>query len=216
MRQSSPCLYSRPQQLATLKIFGGAKSRAIRSLWAIEETGVPFEHIAINTLDEMRGFEFLAVNPNGKIPALLDGELAIFESMCINLYLAENYAPALLPKEDDGRTQAIQWSFWAISEIEPLQMDILNNTKFLPKDKRNPAVAELALKRIQRPLRVLEEKLASHPWLVSEYFTLADLNLASVMLLLEMSKFDYSSLPQTRKWLDECYARPALKKAQAR
>jgi len=177
---------------------------------------MPFEHIPVISLDEMRRAEFLAINPNGKIPALLDGETAIFESMCINFYLAENYATALLPNENDGRMQTLQWSFWAISEIEPLQMDILNNTKFLPKDKRNPAVAELAMKRIERPLRVLEQMLTAQQWLVSNTFTLADLNLASVMLLLEMTKFDYSPLPRTREWLDRCYARPALIKALAR
>ena len=200
--------------MAALKIFGGAKSRAIRSLWAIEETGEAYEHIKISSLEEMRSADFLAVNPNGRIPALLDGDTAIFESMCINLYLAENYAPNLLTNNNSVRLNVMQWSFWAISEIEPLQMDILNNTRFVPKANRIPAVANLALQRISRPLKVLEEKLNTQSWLASNIFTLADLNLSSVMLLLEMAKFDYSPFPKTRGWLDRCYARPALKAAQ--
>ncbi len=200
--------------MTTLKLFGGAKSRAIRSLWAIEEAGVAYEHISINSLKEMRSPAFLDINPNGRIPALLDGNTAIFESMCINLYLAERYAPALLTGDADVRLKTMQWSFWAISEIEPLQMDILNNTKFLSKDKRLPAVADLAYKRINRPLKVLEEHFAERTWLVADAFSLADLNLSSVMLLLEMARFDYSAFPNTRAWLDQCYARPALKVAE--
>ena len=108
----------------------------------------------------------------------------------------------------------MQWSFWAISEIEPLQMDILNNTKFLPKDKRLPAVADLACQRINRPLKVLEKHVAENMWLAADFFSLADLNLSSVMLLLDMARFDYSEFPKTREWLDRCYARPALKAAE--
>ena len=200
--------------MAALKIFGGAKSRAIRSLWAIEETGVAYEHFPINSLKEMRAPSFLNINPNGRIPALLDGETAIFESMCINIYLADNYAPTLLANDAEVRLKTMQWSFWAISEIEPLQMDILNNTKFLQKDKRLPAVAELAYKRINRPLKVLEEHIAENRWLTGPSFSLADLNLSSVLLLLELARFDYSAFPKTRGWLDRCYARPALKAAE--
>lgn len=202
--------------MASLKLFGGSKSRAIRSLWALEEASLNYAHVPINSLEEMRSSDFLAINPNGKIPALIDGTLTIFESMCINLYIAEHYAPQLYGTDMPTHVQAMQWSFWAISEIEPLQMDILNNTKFLPKEKRMSAVAELARKRIARPLRVLEDALLTRDWLTAEKFTIADLNVASVMLLLEMAEFDYSPFPHTRRWLDLCYTRPALKVAQAK
>ena len=82
-----------------LKIYGIPGSRAIRSLWAIEETGELYEHIPIHFVKDSKTPEYMAVNPNGRIPTLVDGDLTLFESMAINLYLTKTYAPALYPSD---------------------------------------------------------------------------------------------------------------------
>ena len=71
--------------MAKPKLYGVPGSRAIRSLWAIEDIGIEYEHVPVNLMDESQRAEFLAVNPNGRIPALQDGAVTLFESMAINL-----------------------------------------------------------------------------------------------------------------------------------
>ncbi len=105
---------------------------------------------------------------------------------------------------------------WGISEIEPLQMQIVVQKFFTPDEKRNPKVVEGASKGLQRPLKVLDAALAGRDWLVGKTFSVADLNLAGVMHLMNMIKFDYSAHTNVRRWADACYARPALARALAK
>ena len=74
-----------------IKLYGVPLSRAFRSLWALEEIGVEYENVPVNFVDDAKKPQYLAINPNGRIPALVDGDLTLFESMAINLYLARKY-----------------------------------------------------------------------------------------------------------------------------
>jgi glutathione S-transferase len=67
------------------KLFGISGSRAIRAIWGMEETGIDYEHVPVTYGADSKGADYLAVNPNGRIPALIDGDLQLFESMAINL-----------------------------------------------------------------------------------------------------------------------------------
>ena len=75
----------------TIKLYGISGSRALRSIWAAEETGVDYEQVTPNFGKDAKTDDYLAINPNGRIPALVDGDLLLCESMAINLYLAKNY-----------------------------------------------------------------------------------------------------------------------------
>ena len=72
------------------KIYGPVASRAARALWIAHELGIPFEHVAME-MKELKQPDYLKVNPNGKVPALVDGDFQLFESMAINLYLAKRF-----------------------------------------------------------------------------------------------------------------------------
>jgi glutathione S-transferase len=157
---------------------------------------------------------YLDVNPNGRIPALVDGDLQLFESMAINMYLAKKYAPSLLPADAQGEAQVWQWSVWGISEIEPLQMAMVVQQFFTPEEKRDQRTFDRAVRGLLRPLQVLDTHLQTHTWLLGEDFTLADLNLAGVMELLNMLKHDVSEFSEVRRWLDACYARPSYAAAK--
>ena len=199
-----------------IQVYGISGSRAIRSIWAAEEVGVEYEHVPTHFQGGAQAPEYLAVNPNGRIPAMVDGDLVLFESMAINLYLARQYGGALYPRDAADEARAQQWSVWAISEIEPLQMQIVIQTFFVPEDKRNPAVVERAAQGLERPLKVLDAALEGSDYLLGDQFTIADLNVAGVMLLLKMVGHDYSSHANVQRWADACYARPSLAAAQAR
>ena len=199
----------------SIKIFGIPGSRADRSLWAIEETGIEYEHIKTNFGEESKSTEYLDVNPNGRIPALIDGDLKLCESMAINLYLAKHYAPDLYPSNPKDEAIAHQWSVWGISEIEPLQMQIVVQKFFVPKEKRDQSVIDNATKGLKRPLTVLDQSLQDKEYLLSNQFSIADLNVASVMLLLVAVKTDLSAFENVAAWIDRCHARPALGRARA-
>lgn len=197
-------------------LFGTSASRALRAVWGIEEVGIDYEHVPVGFRDESKAPEYLQVNPNGRIPALVDGELKLFESMAINLYLAKRYGGSLYPADAASEALVWQWSVWAISEIEPLQMQIVVQRLFTPEDKRNPRLIEGAQRALQRPLKVLDAALAGRDWLVGSAFSVADLNVASVMYLLKAIAFEYREHAQVQRWADACYRRPALARALSR
>jgi glutathione S-transferase len=198
------------------KLYGISGSRALRAIWGIEETGVEYEHVSQHFRDAKSNPEYTAINPNGRIPALVDGDLVLFESMAINLYLAKAYGGDLYPRDAAGEAKAWQWSVWAISEIEPLQMQIVIQKLFVPADRRDQSVIDNAAKGLDRPLRVLDAELAKRPYLLGDDFTVADLNVAAVMLLLDMVQQDYSQYANVKRWMMACQARPALARARAK
>ena len=198
------------------KLFGISGSRALRAIWGIEEVGIDYEHVPVTYGGDSKAADYLSVNPNGRIPALIDGDLTLFESMAINLYLTKRYGGALYPSNAADEARALQWSVWGISEIEPLQMQIVVQKLFTPEDKRNPKVIEGAAKGLQRPLKVLDAALAGRQWLIGDSFSVADLNVAAVMHLMKMISFSYAEHANVQRWADACYARPALARALAK
>ena len=182
----------------------------------LEELHLPYHVIPVDLLKrEQKEKSFLKLNPNGRIPALVDGDLKLFESMAINLYLTKHYAADLYPNNPNDEAKANQWSVWAISEIEPLQMQIVIQKFFVPKDKQDQAEIDRASKGLVRPLKVLNHALRDSDYLLGEKFSVADLNVAGVMLLLKAVKFDFDPFQNVSAWIDKCHARPALERARA-
>jgi glutathione S-transferase len=199
-----------------VKIYGVPRSRAMRCLWMAEEVGVPYENVRTNfARGEARTPEFLRINPNAHVPALEDGDLRLFESLAINLYLARKYGPELWPKtvEDEGR--AYQWSVWAMTELEEPVVTTLVHRMFLPEAQRDASRADKAAERAGKPLGVLDGALAGREWLVGDRFGVADLNVACVLLWAPMAGIDLGPTPRARDWLARCTARPAFARAQA-
>ncbi len=198
-----------------MKLYGIPGSRALRSIWAIEEVGVDYELVPTHFLGDSKKPDYLVLNPNGRIPTLVDGDLVLFESMAINLYLAKKYGGDLWPKGEADQARAIQWSFWGMTELEPHLMAILLHRIMLPEEKRKAAVADAAARDIARPLDVLESHLADREYLLDGPFSIADLNVASVLSMARMVGFDVSGWPKVATWLGRCTSRPSLARAQA-
>ena len=199
----------------TLKIHGIPRSRAFRNLWAAEEAGVPYESIATNFSEDVRQPAYLAVNPNGRIPAIDDDGFVLWESLAINLYIAKRYAAGTLYPariEDEARTW--QWSLWAANEIEKALIDLVFNRIIYPPEKRDEALARAAEDKLPRPLAVLDAHLGRSAYLLGESFTIADLNVAGVMYGSWFNKIDYARWPHVKAWLERCFARPAALRAR--
>jgi glutathione S-transferase len=195
-----------------LRIHGIAKSRAFRCIWAAEEAGFAYEVIPIGFGPEMKA-AVAAVNPNGKIPALQDGALTLFESLAINLHIAAKAGAKLMPAGDDA-SRVLQWTLWAATEAEPAIMQWAYNTYIRPPEQRDAAAAKAGAEAAAQRLAVLEQHLAAHPFMVGTGFTVADLNLASVLYGAWLNGFDFSAFPKVKAWLDACLTRPAARAAR--
>jgi len=199
-----------------MKLYGVPGSRALRSIWAAEETGVDYELVPTNFLADTKKPGYLALNPNGRVPTLVDGDLVLFESMAINLYLAKKYGGDLYPRNEADEARAIQWSFWGMTELEPLLLQLVRN-RVVSEDERDPAAVAKVQKDIERPLAVLDAHLANRDHILGGGFTIADLNVAGALSLAIFASFDLSRWSNIAGWMTgACTSRPAFVRAQTK
>lgn len=213
----------------SLTIHGIAASRAIRPLWAATELGLAFTHVPTPYAGgATRTPEFLALNPNGHIPVVVDaraeGEVVVWESMACALYVARHHGVAdgqsITPATPAEDADALRWSFWAVTECEADALTVLMHRMAMPADRRKPELAEAAEKRLAVPLRVLEQHLAAQQargqsHLAAERFTIADLCVASVLNWARPAKALMEAHPLVHDWIVRCMARPAQHAAKA-
>jgi glutathione S-transferase len=146
---------------------------------------------------------------------LEDNGQIYWESMAINLYLAAKYGKApLWPESHEDRGHAVQWSFWGMTEAEPHLLTILRNRMLLPPEQRNEEAAVAAVTAVQGPLKVLDGALQGRDYLLGKEFTIADLNLSSVMSFALFAKLDMTATPAAQAWVQKCLGRELFKKAR--
>lgn len=197
-----------------LTIYGTARSRTARVLWMAKELGLAFEHVPLMMGDAaLKQPPFLKVNPAGRVPAINDDGFVMAESLAINLYLARKYGdrakPSLAPASLEEEAKIWQWSSWAMTDLEgPLTLVHLHRN-FLPPEKRDPKVADAAEAQVQRPLAMLNAILADNACLLGERFTVADINVASVLSASRLSAISMTPFPHVADWAKRCQGRPA-------
>ncbi len=190
-----------------LTIYGSAMSSAKRSIWLMEELGLPYEVIRLNMAEkEQKSEKYLALNPNGKVPTLVDGDFVVWESSAINVYLAEKHAPEMLGTGPEERGLIAQWSFWNHTEFYS-SMEALALHKWL----KTPETEEIrnAPGQIKIRLAVLDKSLAGKTYLVAERFTLADIAVVSVADLCGWLGIDMAPYTNISAWMARVQARPA-------
>lgn len=198
-----------------LKIYGTAASRAARPLWVAHELGLAYQHMDLPFLGgATRTPEFLAINPNGRIPVIDDDGVLVWESMACALYLAERFKrtgpPALAADNHAELAEVLRWSFWVVTECEKDALAFLMHQELMPAERRKPQLADEAQHRLQAPLRVLEQHLQTHSYLAAERFTVADVCVASVLAWVQASALLMAQSPRVDEWLRRCLSRPAF------
>jgi glutathione S-transferase len=200
--------------MASLRIYGIARTRAFRALWMAKELSIEYEHIPIEIGSAgARTPEFFAVNPNGRLPAIDDDGFVLWESLAITLYLAKKHSNgALYPATLEGEAKTWQWSLWALNEVDRgVNIWSLHAVRLPPEDRDPQKLAE-ALKVIAAPFKVLDAALADRAYLLGADFTVADLNVAAVIS--RAIDMDLSAAPLVREWLRRCLERPAAREAR--
>jgi glutathione S-transferase len=183
------------------------------------ELGVPFEHIAMTyKAGATRTPEFLALNPNGHIPVVVDerpeGTVTVWESMACALYIARVHGQAngqsITPATPREEAETLRWSFWSVTELEKDALTVLMHRMAMPADQRKLELAEQAENRLKVPLAVLESHLqAQHAQgqahLAADRFTVADVCVASVVNWVRPAKELMAQHPLVLAWLMACF-----------
>jgi glutathione S-transferase len=198
-----------------LQIYGIARTRAFRALWVAKELGLDYEHFPVEIGDAgARTPEFLAINPNGRLPVIVDGDFVLFESLAITMYLARKHSQGrLYPGTLEGEARTWQWSLWALTEVDRgVNIWSLHAVR-LPPDERDAGKRAEALKVLAAPFKVLDTAVAERRYLLGDDFTVADLNVAAVIS--RAIEMDLSAVPNLKAWLLRCLERPAAREALA-
>jgi len=197
--------------------YGRMSGNSARSAFALHEAGVPFTPRLLDTRSgENRSAEYLAVNPMGKIPALVDGAFRLWESNAINWYVAEkNPSSGLLPLTIEGRAAVQRWLFFQTAHVTPACALIFRTTSRRMQEfwqmKGDEQAAETGRRELARWLAVLEGALAGRQWLEGA-FTLSDIAYAPHLWLVLEGGLDLARYPSVRAWLDRLLDRPAWQK----
>jgi glutathione S-transferase len=196
-----------------MKLYGFGPTRSLRALWALNELDLEIEFIPVNLLaGEHKRPDFLRLNPAGRVPVLVDGDLIIPESAAIVLYLADKYPEkGLLPADLGQRAQVYRWIMFAVTELEQPLWRIARHTALYPEDKRLPADIALAREEFLAMATVLDAHLEGRRFIVGDRVTAADCVTAYLIdWANELRLID--NFAQLRGYLEQMYSRATAPK----
>lgn len=200
-----------------MKVYGCPRTRSTRVTWALEEAGAAYEFVRVDLArGDARQPDFLAVNPGGKVPALVDGDLVLTESCAIVTYIGERYpASGLVPPAPADRAHCFQWMAFVISELEQPLWTLAKHRFALPEHLRLAAIAPTAQWEFARAAAVLAQHLQARDYLVGGELTGADILAAQTLGWARAYEVPLGS-PVLEAYADRLLDRPALAAARAR
>jgi glutathione S-transferase len=193
-----------------MRLYEFAPTRSIRARWVLQELGVPFEATTVDLRKgEHRRPEFLALNPAGKLPVLVDGDVVLTESIAIVLYLAEKYPERqLLPRDLAARAQAYRWLLFAATELEQPLWRISKHVALYPEERRLPGEVVNAANDLREAAAVLERHLDGREFVAGDAVSVADFALAYTLDWANEAKL-LDGFQRSRRYLERMYARPS-------
>ncbi|MCY1058378.1 glutathione S-transferase family protein [Nannocystis sp. SCPEA4] len=199
----------------SITFYYAPNSSATRVHWVLEELGIAYDKVKLDLrAGEQHKPEFLAINPNAKVPALVVDGTPMFESLAIIIYLGDRFGAdkGLWPRVGSGEhAEALAWIVWGSVTLGGTIFRIFYNTsEWFPAESRNAQQAETAGKEFEAQLGLLDQRLRGREYLVGDGFTLVDAaNAAALGWALTMIKVDMTRFPGVAAWLDRCTRRPA-------
>jgi glutathione S-transferase len=199
-------------------LYHSPQSRSVRPRWLLEELGIPYELKSLNLQNQdQKRPEYLKLNPNGAVPTLVDGDLVLWESAAIVMYLADKYpekqlAPAV---GTPARAKYYQWVQYAMNGIEPPAVAIFLNTILKPEAERIPQVIPEARTQLGAAVKVVDDALVGRDYLLGAQFSAADVMVGSTISWAQMMGLVGPDRPNVASYLARLAARPAFGRAQA-
>lgn len=206
-----------------ITLYGCYRSRATRPLWALGEIGMAFTHVPViqayrlpdaNAADapfNTASPAFLAVNPIGQIPAYVEGDLVLTESLAITLHIARRHGGALGPQSDAEAALMDQWALFAATSVETPALEIA----YAAADKgvaspEGQATLAVSAEKLRRPFARLESHLQGKDWLLGNRFTAADIVVEECVRYAQGHPALFDEFPAVKAWVARCQARPAF------
>ena len=199
-----------------IELFTAATPNGWKVSIALEELGLPYSvrQISLGKLEQKEEW-FLKINPNSRIPAIIDhdnGDFAVFESGAILVYLAEKTGK-LLPAEPKARSRVLQWLMFQMGGVGPMMGQA--NVFFRYAPEKIPYAIERYQRESRRLFEVLERQLKDSKYIANDEYSIADIALHSWVAGHEWSGVSIEGLPGLKRWLDLVGARPAVIKGRA-
>ncbi len=201
-----------------MRVYGFPNTRSARVVWTLEEAGASYDYVHVNLLKgEARQAAFLDINPGGKVPAFVDGNLSLTESGAICMYVADKFPSAKLTPPPAGaeRAQFHQWCLFALTELEQPLWTMSKHQFALPEKMRVPAIVETATWEFARAAAVLTQGLADREFIVGDSFTVADILLANTLEWARRRGLEITQ-PTLNAYAERHLSRPALARALER
>ncbi len=199
-----------------MKLYGFGNSRSFRIIWMFKELSVDFDYIKLNPKNgDLENSEFLKLNPSGKVPVLIDGDLVLTESAAIVTYLGDKYSQypqksdIVIPKcKTSQRAQYNQWCYFALCEFEQPLWTIAKHEFALPEKYHVPAIQRTAIYEFRSALKVLASGLGDNRWVLGKDFSAADILLCHTLHWANENKIKFKNTP-----IEEYYSRAIERKA---
>ena len=199
-----------------LKFYYGGAPNPTKVALFLEEAGMPYEAVPIDTRKgEQHKPEYLAINPNAKLPAIVDGDVTVFDSNAILLYLAEKSGKFLPPKSDNARGELLSWLMFVATGVGPYSGQSVHFRNFALKRSITPSIVYAF--EAQRHFGIIDARLAKQKYMLGDVYTIVDMDVWGWARLIPMVLGDahWSKFPNLKRLVDEITARPAAQRAMA-
>ena len=199
-----------------IKFYYSGAPNPMKVALMLEETGLPYEAVPVDTRKgDQHKPEFLAINPNAKVPAIVDGDATVFDSNAILLYLAEKTGKFLPGKSDKERGELLSWLMFVASGIGPYSGQAVHFRNVAPEPK-DYAVNRYTFEA-QRHWAILEQRLANRKWMLGDAYTVVDMAVWGWSRLIPnvLGPEAPKQYPNLQRHLGEISARPAAQRAMA-
>ena len=191
--------------------FSGAPNPTKVALF-LEEAGLPYEPIPIDTRKgDQHKPAYLAINPNAKVPAIVDGDVTVFDSNAILLYLADKTGKFLPAKTDKARGELLSWLMFVASGVGPYSGQLVHFRVYAP-EKIEYAINRYAFET-RRHFRILDDHLAKRKYMLGDAYTIVDMDVWGWARLMPLGESAWPKFPNLKRLVDEIGARPAAQRA---
>jgi GST-like protein len=199
-----------------IKFYYSGAPNPMKVALMLEETGLPYEPIPVDTRKgEQHTPEFLAINPNGKVPVIVDGDATVFDSNAILLYLAEKTGKFLPANTAKLRGELLSWLMFVASGVGPFSGQSVHFRNYAPE--KNHYAINRYMYEAQRHYGILDARLATRKYLVGEAYGIVDIAVWGWARLIPVALGEehWAKFPNLKRLVDEISARPAAKNALA-
>jgi glutathione S-transferase len=197
-----------------IRLLGRATSGNVQKvIFLLEEMGLPYRREDYGRQFNNTGGDYLKLNPNGKVPTLIDGETVIWESNTILRYLAAKNGSPLYPSDPAWRSQVERWMDWLLATLNAPYLGLFREAKKAPAERASSWAADA--QEMATQLQLLDRHLAKQPYLAGEELSVADIALAPIVARCLDFPIELPALANLKAWREGIAARPAFKKATA-